>query len=88
MFKIVLLWLPVCMVRLQPWTKMTKPDRIIVCLDGVAQDELRKTMIIQAVLQEYMSTLFLLRKIIELFTTPVLLPRQCFCLRPSRYASY
>ena len=30
------------------WTKMTKPDRIIVCSDGVAQDELRKTMIIQA----------------------------------------
>ncbi len=22
------------------WTKMTKPDRIIVCLDGAAQDEL------------------------------------------------
>lgn len=30
------------------WTKMTKPDRIIVCSDGVAQDELRKTMIVQA----------------------------------------
>ena len=30
------------------WTKMTKPDRSIVCSDGVAQDELRKTMIIQA----------------------------------------
>lgn len=30
------------------WTKMTKPDRIIVCSDGVAKDELRKTMIVQA----------------------------------------
>ena len=30
------------------WTKMTKPDRIIVCSDGVAQDERRKTMIVQA----------------------------------------
>ena len=30
------------------WTKMTGPDRIIVCSDGVAGDELRKTMIVQA----------------------------------------
>jgi PTS system mannose-specific IIB component len=30
------------------WTKQTQPDRIIVCSDGVAHDELRKTMIIQA----------------------------------------
>lgn len=30
------------------WTKAANPDRIIVCSDGVASDQLRKTMIIQA----------------------------------------
>lgn len=30
------------------WTKMTGPDRIIVCSDAVSKDELRKSMIIQA----------------------------------------
>lgn len=30
------------------WTKAANPDRIIVCSDGVAADQLRKTMIIQA----------------------------------------
>ena len=30
------------------WTKAANPDRIIVCSDGVAEDQLRKTMIIQA----------------------------------------
>lgn len=30
------------------WTKASNPDRIIVCSDGVAEDQLRKTMIIQA----------------------------------------
>jgi PTS system mannose-specific IIB component len=30
------------------WTKMANPDRIIVCSDDVAKDQLRKTMIIQA----------------------------------------
>lgn len=30
------------------WTKAVNPDRIIVCSDGVASDQLRKTMIIQA----------------------------------------
>lgn len=30
------------------WTKSANPDRIIVCSDGVSQDQLRKTMIVQA----------------------------------------
>lgn len=30
------------------WTKQVSPDRIIVCSDNVAHDDLRKTMIIQA----------------------------------------
>lgn len=30
------------------WTKAANPDRIIVCSDGVASDQLRKTMIIRA----------------------------------------
>lgn len=30
------------------WTKQVSPDRIIVCSDNVAHDDLRKTMIVQA----------------------------------------
>ncbi len=43
-----------CMVELQLRGQKAKPDRIIVCSDGVAPDELRKTMIIQTAPPEYM----------------------------------
>ncbi len=61
---------------------MTKPDRIIVCSDGAAQDELRKTMIIQAAPPGVHVHVVLLRRLLRLLTTLVLaIPRQCFCLR-------
>ncbi len=47
------------------WTKQTQPNRIIVCSDGVAGDELRKTMIEQAAPPGVKANVVPIRKIIE-----------------------
>ena len=52
------------------WTKMTKPDRIIVCSDGVANDELRKTMIVQAAPPGVHVHVVPIKKIIEIAHDP------------------
>lgn len=52
------------------WTKMTNPDRIIVCSDGVANDELRKTMIVQAAPPGVHVHVVPIKKIIEIAHDP------------------
>ena len=52
------------------WTKMTKPDRIIVCSDNVAHDDLRKTMIKQAAPPGVKAHVVPLSKIIEVAKDP------------------
>lgn len=52
------------------WTKMTKPDRIIVCSDGVSNDQLRKTMIIQAAPPGVHVHVVPIKKIIEIAHDP------------------
>lgn len=52
------------------WTKTTGPDRIIVCSDKVAEDELRKTMIVQAAPPGVKVHVVPLRKIIEVAKDP------------------
>ena len=47
------------------WTKQTQPTRIIVCSDGVAGDELRKTMIEQAAPPGVKANVVPISKIIE-----------------------
>lgn len=47
------------------WTKQTQPTRIIVCSDGVAHDELRKTMIEQAAPPGVKANVVPIKKIIE-----------------------
>lgn len=47
------------------WTKQTQPTRIIVCSDGVAHDELRKTMIEQAAPPGVKANVVPISKIIE-----------------------
>ena len=49
---------------------MTKPDRIIVCSDGVANDELRKTMIVQAAPPGVHVHVVPIKKIIEIAHDP------------------
>lgn len=52
------------------WTKSTGPDRIIVCSDKVAGDELRKTMIVQAAPPGVKVHVVPLKKIIEVAKDP------------------
>ena len=52
------------------WTKMTNPDRIIVVSDGVAHDELRKTMIQQAAPPGVKAHVVPIKKMIEVSKDP------------------
>ena len=52
------------------WTKQTQPTRIIVCSDGVAHDELRKTMIEQAAPPGVKANVVPIKKIIEVAKDP------------------
>lgn len=52
------------------WTKTVQPTRIIVCSDGVAGDELRKTMIEQAAPPGVKANVVPIRKIIEVEKDP------------------
>ncbi|OFK24846.1 MULTISPECIES: PTS sugar transporter subunit IIB [Olsenella] len=52
------------------WTKMTGPDRIIVCSDAVARDELRKSMIEQAAPPGVKAHVVPVSKIIEVSKDP------------------
>ena len=52
------------------WTKQTNPDRIIVVSDGVAHDELRKTMIQQAAPPGVKAHVVPIKKMIEVAKDP------------------
>ena len=52
------------------WTKQTNPDRIIVVSDGVAHDELRKTMIQQAAPPGVKAHVIPIKKMIEVAKDP------------------
>ncbi len=52
------------------WTKQVQPTRIIVCSDGVAHDELRKTMIEQAAPPGVKANVVPISKIIEVAKDP------------------
>lgn len=52
------------------WTKQTQPTRIIVCSDGVARDDLRKTMIEQAAPPGVKANVVPISKIIEVAKDP------------------
>ncbi len=52
------------------WTKMTGPDRIIVCSDAVAHDDLRKSMIEQAAPPGVKAHVVPISKIIEVAKDP------------------
>jgi PTS system mannose-specific IIB component len=52
------------------WTKAVNPTRIIVCSDGVAHDELRKTMIEQAAPPGVKANVVPISKIIEVSKDP------------------
>ena len=52
------------------WTKQTNPDRIIVVSDGVAHDELRKTMIQQAAPPGVKAHVIPIKKMIEVSKDP------------------
>lgn len=52
------------------WTKMTGPDRIIVCSDAVAHDELRKSMIEQAAPPGVKAHVVPISKIIQIAKDP------------------
>ena len=52
------------------WTKMTGPDRIIVCSDGVARDQLRRSMIEQAAPPGVKAHVVPIDKIIEVAHDP------------------
>ena len=52
------------------WTKSVSPTRIIVCSDGVAHDELRKTMIEQAAPPGVKANVVPIKKIIEVAKDP------------------
>ena len=52
------------------WTKMTQPDRIIVCSDAVAHDDLRKSMIEQAAPPGVKAHVVPVSKIIEVSKDP------------------
>lgn len=52
------------------WTKTVQPTRIIVCSDGVAHDELRKTMIEQAAPPGVKANVVPISKIIEVAKDP------------------
>lgn len=52
------------------WTKLTKPDRIIVCSDSVSHDDLRKTMIQQAAPPGVKAHVVPISKIIEVAKDP------------------
>ena len=52
------------------WTKAINPDRIIVVSDGVAHDELRKTMIVQAAPPGVKAHVIPIKKMIEVAKDP------------------
>lgn len=52
------------------WTKQTQPDRIIVCSDNVAKDDLRKTMITEAAPPGVHAHVVPISKIIEVSKDP------------------
>lgn len=52
------------------WTKSANPDRIIVCSDAVANDDLRKTMIVQAAPPGVKAHVVPISKIIEVSKDP------------------
>ena len=52
------------------WTKMTGPDRIIVCSDAVAHDELRKNLITQAAPPGIKANVCPVSKLIEIARDP------------------
>ncbi|HIZ18964.1 MAG TPA: PTS sugar transporter subunit IIB [Candidatus Olsenella stercoravium] len=52
------------------WTKQINPDRIIVVSDGVAHDELRKTMIVQAAPPGVKAHVIPIKKMIEVAKDP------------------
>ena len=52
------------------WTKQINPDRIIVVSDGVAHDELRKTMIVQAAPPGVKAHVIPISKMIEVAKDP------------------
>lgn len=52
------------------WTKTVQPTRIIVCSDGVANDDLRKTMIEQAAPPGVKANVVPIKKIIEVEKDP------------------